>query len=167
MLMPMCGELSSFLHDKTGKFTYVPDRSSHVRYVFLVSLLILSASNILAQTSDEKPDTCKLYGGTPLLILKSSQRRFKIKTIVGASSEKAREADYVEFKTMEKIYSTDNPPRVLFDKDTSIFGVVTHRKSRHFPFRRGKIELRLEPLINWNGDEIQMAIFRYGNVKAP
>ena len=62
-------------------------------------------------------------------------RRFKLEAVVGANSGTAREADYVEFKTMEKIYSTDNPPRVLFDKGTSIFGLVTHRKKRQFPFR--------------------------------
>lgn len=135
-----------------------------MKYLFLLFLLVCSTLSTLAQTSDLN-DGCKQYGGKPTYVLKSEKRLFKIKTIVGASSEKAREADYVEFTTMEPIYSTENPPRVLFAKGTSIFGFVTHRKKRRFPLRRGQIELRLEPLINWNGDKIEMAILRHGPFK--
>lgn len=133
-----------------------------MKYLFIVSVIFCSTYSTLAQTP-LKP--CSEYGGTRVNILKSPGRRFKIKAVVGASSATAREADYVEFKTMEKIYSTDNPPKVLFDKDTSIFGYVTHRKKRQVPFRRGQIELQLEPLINWNGDIIEMAILRHGPFK--
>ena len=138
-----------------------------LKFVFLALLFVFSTFNLLAQTSDKKKDGCVEYGGTRRTILKSPERRFKIKSVVGANSGTAREADYLEFKTMEKIYSTDNPPRVLFDKDTSIYGIVTHRKGRRFPLRRGKIEIRLKPLVNWNGEEIQMAIFRHDPVKNP
>lgn len=138
-----------------------------MKCLFFVSLLAFSTFNTSAQTSETKLDGCEEYGGTRRTILKSPNRRFKIKSLVGANSGTAREADYVEFKTMEKIYSTDKPTKVLFEKDTSIFGVVTHRKSRRFPVRRGKIEIRLEPLVNWNGEELQMAIFRHGSVKNP
>lgn len=133
-----------------------------MKYFFLVSILFCSTFVSVAQTPLQNPDGCWEYGGKRVHILKGPERRFKIKSVVGASSATAREADYVEFKTMEKIYSTDNPPKVLFDKDTSIFGYVTHRKKRRFPFKRGQIELRLEPLINWNGDRLEMAIFRHG-----
>jgi hypothetical protein len=138
-----------------------------MQYLFLALLFVFSNVNALAQTNNKKIDGCVEYGGTWRTILKSDTRRFKIKALVGANSGTSREADYVEFKTMEKIPSTDNPPRVLFDKDTSIYGVVTHRKARRFPLRRGKIEIRLKPLVNWNGDEIQMGIFRHGAVKNP
>jgi len=136
-----------------------------MKYLFLVSILLCSTFNPLAQTAEKKSYGCQEYGGTRRTILKSADRRFKIKAVVGANSGTAREADYVEFKTMEKIYSTDNPPRVLFDKDTAIFGFVTHRKKRQFPFRRGQIELRLEPLINWNGERIELAVLRHGPFK--
>ena len=138
-----------------------------MKYLFLVSILLCSTFNTLAQTAEKKSDGCQEYGGARRTILKSGDRRFKIKAVVGANSGTAREADYVEFKTMEKIYSTDNPPRVLLDKDTSIFGFVTHRKKRQFPFKRGQIELRLEPLINWNGERIELAVLRHGPFKVP
>ena len=133
-----------------------------MKYFFLVSILFCSTFVSVAQTPLQNPDGCWEYGGKKVYILKGPKRLFKIKSVVGANSATAREADYVEFKTMEKIYSTENPPRMLFDKDTPIFGYVTHRKKRRFPFKRGQIELRLEPLINWNGEEIQLAIFRHG-----
>ena len=138
-----------------------------MKYLFLVFIFFYSTFNTFAQTPEKKFDGCQEYGGIRRTILKSPDRRFKIKSVVGANSGTAREADYVEFKTMEKIYSTDNPARVLFDKDTPIFGFVTHRKKRQFPFRRGQIELRLEPLINWNGERIEMAILRHGPFKTP
>ena len=104
-----------------------------MKYLFLASTVLLSAYNTLAQTTLKNPDGCWEFGGRRVAIMKFPGRRFKIKTVVGANSATAREADYVEFKTMEKIYSIENPPKVLFDKDTSIFGYVTHRKKRRFP----------------------------------
>ena len=95
-------------------------------------------------------------------ILQPETRKFKIKTIVGLSSKTAREADYVEFRTMEKIYAAGKPPTLLFDKDTPIYGFVTLRKSRKFPFRRGKLELELDQLVNWNGDKMDVAVSRHG-----
>lgn len=138
-----------------------------MKLFFLVSVLFCSAYATLGQTPVHHP--CTEYGGTRVNILNPPGRRFKIKSVVGANSATAREADYVEFKTMEIIYSAeiDKPPKVLFDKDTPIFGYVTHRKKRRVPFKRGQIELRLEPLINWNGDEIQLAILRHGQVRDP
>lgn len=138
-----------------------------MKYLIFASILFCSSLNTFAQTTEKKSDGCQEYGGTRLTVLKAADRRFKIKAVVGANSGTAREADYVEFKTMEKIYSTDSPPRMLFDKDTPIFGFVTHRKKRRFPFKRGQIELQLEPLINWNGDRIELAILRHGPVKDP
>ena len=138
-----------------------------MKYFFLASIVLLSAYNTLAQTTLRNPDGCWEFGGRRVAIMKFPERRFKIKAVVGANSATAREADYVEFKTMEKIYSIESPPVVLFDKDTPIFGYVTHRKKRQFPRNHGEIELRLEPLINWNGDRIEMAILRHGPVKSP
>lgn len=127
---------------------------------FLVLLLIVFATGrTLAQTS---PNNCTEYGGKSVPILQPGSRKFKIKAVNGVSSKTAREADYVELKTMEPIFSTGKPRVVLFDKDTPIYGLVTRRKSRHFPLRRGKLELQLERLVNWNGDEIEIAISRHG-----
>ena len=138
-----------------------------MKYLFLVFILFCSTSYISAQTPLKNPDGCWEFGGRRVAIMQFPGRRFKIKTVVGANSATAREADYVEFKTMEKIYSIESPPVVLFDKDTPIFGYVTHRKKRRFPRNHAEIELRLEPLINWNGDRIEMAILRHGPVKSP
>lgn len=127
---------------------------------FLVLLLIVFATgHTLAQTPT---NNCTEFGGKSVPILQPGTRKFKIKAVNGVSSKTAREADYVEFKTMEPIYSSGNPPVVLFPKETPIYGLVTLRKSRHFPLRRGKLELQLERLVNWNGDEIEIAISRHG-----
>ena len=125
----------------------------------ILSLVVFATSSAFAQTAT---NNCTEYGGKSVPILQSGSRKFKIKVANGVSSKTAREADYVEFRTMEPIYSTGNPPVVLFAKDTPIYGLVTRRKSRHFPLRRGKLELQLERLVNWNGDEIEIAISRHG-----
>lgn len=138
-----------------------------MRYLFLVSLIFCSVSNTLAQTAPNTDPPCEIYGGTRRAILRAPGQRFKIKTIFGANSGTAREADHVEFQTMEKIYflGDGNKPKMLFDIKTPIFGFVTHRQKRRFPFKRGQIELELEPLINWNGQRIEMAILRHGPFK--
>jgi len=87
-----------------------------------------------------------------------TNRPYKIKVVSGVSSETSRVADYVEFKTMEPIYSSDGTQ--VFPKETAIFGVVTRRKHRSFPFMGGKIELRLEPLLTWDGQAVEIAIAR-------
>src|SRR5262245_35785412 len=115
-----------------------------MRYLVALCLIVFASLNVMAQADRCKP------GVKAVQILQSSNRKFKIKTVTGVSSATAREADYVEFKTMEKIYSDEPLPQVLFDKDTPIYGLVTLRKSRHFPLKRGKLELILEPLVNWN-----------------
>lgn len=114
-----------------------------------------------ASVSSLAPPPCP-YGGTHVPILQNHP--FKIKAVSGVSSSTARVADYVEFKTMENIYSATNPAKVLFAKDTSIYGIVTLRKHRHFPFVGGNLELELQPLINWDGTAIQFAIRRYDPV---
>jgi len=128
-----------------------------MRCFLILSLVVVATVNTLAQSTN-----CAEYGGESVPILQPGGRKFKIKAVVGVSSKTAREADYVEFKTMEKIYSADDSPVVLFDKDTPIYGVVTLRQSRRFPFRRGKLEVELEQLVNWNGDRIDIAISRHG-----
>lgn len=101
-------------------------------------------------------------GNKPIpILLKDS---FKIKAANSVSSETARVADYVEFKTMEPIYSDDDLPTILFDKDTSIYAVVTRRNHRHFPLVRGKLEIALEPLRTWDNKRIEMAIGRHGKL---
>jgi len=107
-------------------------------------------------------------------IFVTADRPFKIKLEKTVSSATARESDYVQFTTLEPIYSTravklgkntstaeDKCPFVLFDKGTSIFGVVTRRKHRRFPFRNGELEVQLDPLKNWDGNIIQVAIKRH------
>jgi hypothetical protein len=142
-----------------------------MRYFLILLLVVIGTADISAQTTPTATPTptpttitnnCTEFGGTSVPILQPGTRKFKIKAIVGVSSKTAREADYVEFQTMEKIYSAGNPPKLLFDTGTSIYGAVTLRKSRHFPMRRGKIEVKLDPLINWNGDRIEIAISRHG-----
>lgn len=146
-----------------------------MKYFLLLSLLLFASAATMAQCPD---------GSNPLEILKNDHP-FKIQAVNGVTSSTARAADYVEFKTMENIYSKwippvpaipatrssketpeipATPPAVLFAKDTSIFGVVTRRKHRHFPFVGGKLELELEPLITWNRQEIQMGIARHGPI---
>lgn len=108
------------------------------------------------------------YGSTKVELF-PKDRKYKIKAVLGVSSATARVADYVEFKTLENIYVLEDEVRgenkvkvvkVLFAKDTPIFGVVTRRKHRHFPFVGGKIEIELEPLQNWDGNLIQLAVYR-------
>lgn len=130
-----------------------------MRYLLVLSLVMFGTVENLAQTIT---NNCTEYGGKSVPILQPGTRKFKIKAVGGVSSKTAREADYVEFKTMEKIYAAGGPPILLFDKDTPIYAVVTRRKSRRFPFRRGELELELQQLVNWNGDKIDIAISRHG-----
>lgn len=90
---------------------------------------------------------------------------FKIKAVAAVDSGKGREGDYVEFQTMEPIYSQGG--NVLFAKGTPVFGVVTLRKTRHFPLVNGRIELELEPLMTWNGDRVGIGIARYAGTREP
>lgn len=124
-----------------------------MRYLLLLSLFVFASVSTLAQ--------CK-YGGTRVPILQN--HAFKIKVVSGVSSSTARVADYVEFKTMENIYSRTNPLKPLFAKDTPIYALVTRRKHRHFPFVGGKLELKLDPLVNWDGEPVQIAIARHGPI---
>ena len=134
-----------------------------MKILLLIIVFAATATDIAAQ----QYDACTNDGGTQVRILNPHGRRFKIKTTVGVNSSTAREADYVEFQTMENIYAVakDKPPQVLFEKGTPIYGVVTLRKSRHFPFKRGKLELILEPLVNWNGEKLDLIISRHGPVR--
>lgn len=95
------------------------------------------------------------------ILLKDS---FKIKAANSVSSATARVADYVEFRTMEPIYSDGPYPAILFDKETPIYAVVTRRNHRHFPLVRGKLEIALEPLLTWDNKRIEMAIARHGKL---
>jgi len=98
--------------------------------------------------------------------LTPQKHAFKIKAVQGVSSSTARVADYVEFTTMESIYSVpvEGESKVLIAKGTPVFGIVTRRKHRHFPFVGGKLEVKLEPLINWDGAEISVRIARRGPI---
>ena len=126
-----------------------------MKYLLLLATLVFAGVNTFAQ--------CR-YGGTRVPILQNHP--FKIKAMSGVSSRTARVADYVEFTTMENIYSIEYYPKVLFAKDTPIYAVVTQRKHRHFPFVGGKLELGLNPLVNWDGGQIEMAIARHGPIDA-
>jgi hypothetical protein len=101
-------------------------------------------------------------GSKPIPILQKDS--FKLRAANSVSSETARVADYLEFRTMEPVYSDQDYPTVLFEKDTSIYAVVTRRKNRHFPFVRGKLEIALEPLRTWDNKRIEMAIARLGKL---
>ncbi len=89
---------------------------------------------------------------------------YKIKLAQTISSSTARVSDFVEFTTLEDIYSVKTdvcPARVLLAKGTSVFGVVTLGKHRHFPFVGGKLEVRLVAIKTWDGDKINVEISRY------
>jgi hypothetical protein len=103
-----------------------------------------------------------------------SSRPFKIKLTRTVSSATARASDYVEFTTLEDIYSVGGndcaTPQVLIPKETSVFGYVKKSKHRHFPFVNGSLEVQLEPLINWDGHPIIISVVRrtpVPNEKAP
>jgi hypothetical protein len=141
-----------------------------MRILLLLAVFAATATSITAQQV-QPVQPCYPYEGTLVNILNPHGRRFKIKTVVGVSSATAREADYVEFQTMENIYSVGDPdkktpPVLLFEKGTPIYGVVSVRKSRHFPFKRGKLELVLQPLVNWNGEKYELGIARHGVIRA-
>jgi len=145
-----------------------------MKYSLFGLVLLLAGTTAFAQSRIIRPapiDVCKEYGGEYSTILPSpysnEARRFKIKAAGTVSSETAREADYVEFRLMQDIYSVgaDKTATVAFPKETPVFGVVTFRRSRHFPVVRGKLELQLEPLVNWNGERIELAIARHGPIR--
>lgn len=121
----------------------------------------------MARTTSAQPLAPCSYGGNRVYILKN--HLFKIKALGGVSSSTARVADYVEFATMDDIYSysTMTPPKIMFKKGTSIYGLVIRRKHRHFPVVGGKLELELQPMLNWDGEPIQLAIARHGPVVTP
>ena len=131
-----------------------------MRYLILVSFFAF-ATVASAQGGYYPPPTCRDKSTPVPILLKDS---FKIKAANSVSSETARVADYVEFTTMEPIYSDEESPAIVFEKGTSIYAVVTRRKHRHFPLVRGKLEIALEPLLTWDNKRIEMAISRYGNL---
>src|SRR3982751_394872 len=152
---------------KRARFTYTSNRSvNSMRYLLLVSLLTLATvahaqSDPKAATPQRDSAQCR-NGKKPVpILLKDS---FKIKAVNGVSSATARIADFVEFKTMEPIYSNEGVPALIFDKDTPIYAVVTRRNHRHFPLVRGKLEIVLEPLLTWDNQRIEMAIERHSKL---
>lgn len=142
-----------------------------MKYFLLISVIVFGSANAFAQARILPPltprinprGTCPLKGSDRINIL--TRKPFKIKAQSTVSSETARIADYVEFKTMEDIYSAAEYPTVVFKESTSIFAVVTWRKHRRFPFRGGNIEIALKPLVGWDGTEVQMGIRRHGRVR--
>ncbi len=142
-----------------------------MKYLLLISVIVFASANALAQARILPPiapriaptTTCPWSNSTPVPIL--TRNPFKIKAASTVSSENARVADYIEFQTMESIYSKEIYPTELFKPGQSIFGIVTWRKHRSFPVRGGKIEIALKPLVNWDGTEIQMGIKRHGSVR--
>jgi hypothetical protein len=138
-----------------------------MKLFFLLAVLVFASISTFAQsrspvTSGIIPP-CSHPGSKKVHIF--VRNPYKIKAMTTVSSERARVADYVEFQTMEKIYSTDDFPQLLFDSGTTIYGIVTWRKHRGFPFRRGHLEIALEPLFDWLGTPIQMGIRRHGQVR--
>lgn len=138
-----------------------------MKYLLLVLFLAFATFANAQQSGYYLPlprvsNTCR-DGSKPVPILLKDY--FKIKVATGVSSETARAADYVEFKTMEPIYYWDKDyPVILFDKDTAIYAVVTRRNHRHFPLVGGKLEIALEPLLTWDNRRIEIAILRHGEL---
>ncbi len=132
----------------------------------LISITASAQSRIIraAQPTVDRLATCpfrKSEGPTPIF----ARNPFKIKLAKTVSSENGRVGDYLEFKTMEPIYSVDDYPQELFPSGTSIFAIVTWRKHRGFPFRGGQLEIALEPLLNWDGGRVEIGIKRHGVVR--
>jgi hypothetical protein len=142
-----------------------------MKYLLLFSVFVFTSANAIGQSRILPPltprinprGTCLLKGSNRIDIF--TRNRFNIKAQSTVTSETARIADYVEFKTMENIYSAEEYPTVVFKEGTSIFAVVTWRKHRRFPLRGGKIEIALEPLVGWDGTTVEMGIRRHGRVR--
>ena len=138
-----------------------------MKYLFLVSFFALTTvANAQSGSYPPQPQTgttqCR-DGSKPIpILLKDS---FKIKAANSVNSGTAKVADYVEFRTMEPIYTDEPHPEILFGENTAIYAVVTRRKHRHFPLVRGKLEIALEPLLTWDNKQIHMAIARHGELK--
>ncbi|MCU1267990.1 MAG: hypothetical protein JWM21_4308 [Acidobacteria bacterium] len=91
------------------------------------------------------------------------QNPYKIKAAGTVTSSTARPDDYVEFTTMEDIYSIAEDgckAQVLIPKGTSLFGFVELRKHRHFPLVDGKLTVRLRPYKAWDGETVDLSISR-------
>lgn len=144
-----------------------------MKLFLLVSVFVFSSVSAIGQARILPPLTPRVSPhGTCPFASKGSTRidifgrnPYKIKAQSTVSSETARVADYIEFKTMENVYSTEDSPTVVFKEGTSIFAIVTRRKHRSFPFRGGNIEIALKPLVGWDGTEVQMGIRRHGQVR--
>jgi hypothetical protein len=137
-----------------------------LKYLFVLAFLTFATINANAQyyppKAPQEGTTPCMRGSTPTqLLLKDS---FKIKAANSVSSESARVADYLEFTTMEPIYSAGDFPEPMFDAGTSIYALVTRRNHRHFPLVRGKLEIALEPLRTWDNKQIEIAIARHGEL---
>jgi hypothetical protein len=140
-----------------------------MKHVLLVTFLLFCSVNVFAQSRIIGPQPARVLPAPcprprskqiPILTVKP----IKIKAESAVTSETARVGDYIEFKMMETIYSDEEYPQELF-KGQSIFAYVTRRKHRSFPLRKGHIEIALQPLLNWDGTEIQMGIRRHGPVR--
>ena len=142
-----------------------------MKYLLLIAVIVCASvsafgqARILAPIAPKVPAPafCPWPNSTPVPIW--TRNPFKIKAMSTVGSDTARVADYVEFQTMETIYSKEEFPTELFKPGQSIFAVVTRRKHRRFPLRGGKIEIALKPLVNWDGTEIQIGIRRHGSVR--
>lgn len=144
-----------------------------MKYFLLISVFLFASANAIGQSRILPPLTPRVSprgicpfestGSKRLDIFRRNP--FKIKAQSAVSSETARVADYVEFKTMENIYSTEAIPTVLIKEGTSIFAIITWRKHRRFPLRGGKIEIALQPLVGWDGTPVQIGIRRHNEVR--
>jgi hypothetical protein len=128
---------------------------------YLLLICLLAFATVANAQSGSNPKLCRDKSEPIRILLKPS---FKIKAANSVNSATARVADYVEFTTMEPIYSDEDYPVMLFDKGTSIYAVVTRREHRHFPMVRGRLEIALEPLMSWDNRRIEMAITRHGEL---
>jgi hypothetical protein len=105
--------------------------------------------------------TTPCAAGTPLTI--GTAKAYKIKSVGTVTSSTARPSDYVEFTTMEDVYSEPEgpcPAQVMIPKGTSVFGIVVDRKHRHFPFTNGKLTVQLVPYNTWDNQNITLSISR-------
>jgi hypothetical protein len=138
-----------------------------MKYLLLVSILMFATiacgQSPTAQPSPQPSPSPAVDPTNPCKDEKEIlfRKPYKIKVVTGTSSATARVADYVEFNTMEPIYTMEEFPQEAFPKNTSIYAVVTRRETRRFPLVRGKLEIALEPLLTWDNRKIEMGIARH------
>lgn len=134
-------------------------------FVVASLLILIFGLTVLAQRPSESPSpspTPTPCGKEKFDIL--IKNPYKIKVEQAVSSSTARRDDYVQFTTLEDVYSVAElncPTKVLIEKGTSIYGRVVIRKHRHFPLVNGRLEIKLLPIKTWDATLVHVDLRRH------